>query len=56
MPWQFALPLTLIMLPAPIIAHELWKMFRFIFSDLKLIRAKKLRDIHEQIKEIVKTS
>lgn len=54
MPWQFALPLTLIMLPAPIIAHELWKMFRFIVSDLKLIRAKKLRDLHEQIKEIVK--
>ena len=54
MPWQFALPLTLIMLPAPIIAHELWKMFRFIFSDIKLLRAKRLRELHKQIREIIK--
>jgi hypothetical protein len=52
--WQIALPLTILLLPSPIIAHEVWKIFRFIRSDIKLLKEKKLRQIHSQIREIVK--
>lgn len=51
--WQIALPLTILLLPSPIIAHEVWKIFRFIRSDIKLLKEKKLRQIHSQIREIV---
>lgn len=51
--WQIALPLTILLLPSPIIAHEVWKIFRFIRSDIKLLKEKKLRQIHSQIRKIV---
>ncbi len=53
LPWQFALPLTLVLIPAPIVAHELWRIIRVIFSDIKLLKAKQLRKLHTQIREIL---
>ena len=52
-PWQFALLATLLIIPAPFVAHELWKTARLVVSDIKLLREKKLRKIYSKIREIV---
>ena len=52
-PWQCALLATLLILPAPFVAHELWKTVRLVVSDIKLLREKKLRKIYSKIREIV---
>ena len=52
-PWQFALLTTLLILPAPFVAHELWKTVRLVVSDIKLLREKKLRKVYSKIREIV---
>jgi 1-acyl-sn-glycerol-3-phosphate acyltransferase len=54
LPWQIALFTTLILLPAPIIAHEISRILRIIISDIKLRKAKHLRKLHEQIREMMK--
>lgn len=54
LPWQIALFTTLILLPAPIIAHEISRILRIITSDIKLRKAKHLRKLHKQIREIMK--
>lgn len=53
LPWTFALLTTLLILPAPFVAHELWKTVRLVVSDIKLLREKKLRKIYSKIREIV---
>lgn len=53
LPWQWALLATLLTMPAPYVAHELWKSIRLVVSDIKLLREKKLRKIYSQIREIV---
>lgn len=52
-PWQCALLATLLIMPAPFVAHELWKTARLVVSDIKLLREKKLRKIYSKIREIV---
>ena len=52
-PWQSALLATLLIMPAPFVAHELWKTVRLVVSDIKLLREKKLRKIYSKIREIV---
>ena len=52
-PWQCALLATLLIMPAPFVAHELWKTVRLVVSDIKLLREKKLRKIYSKIREIV---
>ena len=52
-PWQCALLATLLIIPAPFVAHELWKTVRLVVSDIKLLREKKLRKIYSKIREIV---
>ena len=52
-PWQSALLATLLIMPAPFVAHELWKTARLVVSDIKLLREKKLRKIYSKIREIV---
>mgnify|MGYP003292639835 FL=1 len=52
-PWQSALLATLLIMPAPFVAHELWKTVRLVVSDMKLLREKKLRKIYSKIREIV---
>ena len=35
LPWQWALPVTLLLLPAPIVAHETWRLMRLVGSDIR---------------------
>ena len=53
LPWQSALWTTLLIMPAPFVAHELWKTVRLVVSDIKLLKEKKLRKIDSKIREIV---
>jgi hypothetical protein len=54
MPWQWALPITLALLPAPIVAQEAWRAVRILISDFKLWRNKELRGKYGEIKRIIK--
>ena len=53
LPWQWAFGVILLVMPAPYVAHELWKSARLIVSDIKLLREKKLRKIYSKIRKIV---
>ena len=53
LPWQSALLATLLIMPAPFVAHELWKTMRLVVSDVKLLRTKKLVKIYSKIREIM---
>lgn len=55
-PMIYALPLIILLIPAPIVAHDLWYALRIIASDIKLHKAKKLNHIYAQIREIVMKS
>ena len=50
LPWQWALPVTLLLLPAPIVAHELARILRLFVSDVKLLRNKELRECYREIR------
>ncbi|MBR5542137.1 MAG: 1-acyl-sn-glycerol-3-phosphate acyltransferase [Bacteroides sp.] len=49
LPWQWALPIALLIIPSPIVAHELWKTMRLTISDIKYLREKKLKNIYSLI-------
>lgn len=53
LPWTSALLATLLIIPAPFVAHELWKTMRLVVSDVKLLRTKKLMKIYSKIREII---
>lgn len=53
LPWQWALPLTLALLPAPIVAQEVYRLIRLIFSDMRLHRNKPLRKKYKEIRNIL---
>ena len=53
LPWTSALLATLLIIPAPFVAHELWKTMRLVVSDMKLLRTKKLVKIYSKIREIM---
>lgn len=53
LPWTSALLATLLIMPAPFVAHELWKTVRLVVSDMKLLRTKKLMKIYSKIREII---
>ena len=53
LPWQWALPVTLLLLPAPIVAHETWRLMRLVGSDVRLLMNKELRRKYSLIKDIV---
>ena len=52
LPWEWALPITLALLPAPIVAQETWRMLRLFKSDIKLHRNKNLRDKYKKIRTL----
>ena len=54
LPWMWALFAMLLMMPAPYVSHELWKTFRLVASDVKLLRENRLQKIYSQIREIIK--
>ena len=53
LPWQWALPITLALLPAPIVAQESWRLLRLLISDVKLLLDKSLRAKYREIKRIM---
>ena len=53
LPWQWALPVIVMLLPAPIVAHETWRLMRLAGSDIKLLINKELRNKYSQIRNIV---
>ena len=52
LPWQWALPITLALLPAPIVAQETWRMLRLFKSDIMLHANKALRDKYKKIRTL----
>lgn len=53
LPWQWVLLATLLVIPAPFVAHETWKTFRLIVSDIKLLKSKKLMKIYAEIRKLM---
>lgn len=51
--WQWALPIVIAALPAPIIVHEVYRLTRIFKSDFKLWRFRELRDCYAKIREII---
>ena len=56
LPWEWALPITLLLLPAPIIAHETWRLFRLMKSDIRLLCCKELRAKYRDIRDIIEAN
>ena len=52
LPWEWALPITLALLPAPIVAQETWRMLRLFKSDIMLHRNKPLREKYSKIRTL----
>ena len=52
-PWEYALAGVLLYIPAPIVAHEMWRMFRLERSDMKLLHNKELGNTYAQIRELL---
>ena len=53
LPWQWALAVILLIMPAPTVAHEVWKTGRLAVSDIKLLKEKKLQKIYSQIRKML---
>lgn len=53
LPWQWALPAMVAILPAPIVAHETWRLVRLIISDIRLLMNKNLREKYQKIRDII---
>lgn len=53
LPWQWALPVTLLLLPAPILAHETWRLIRLTISDVRLLLDSELRQKYRTIRNIM---
>ena len=53
LPWQWALPLTLLLLPSPYVADESYRLVRLMVSDYKLWRNKKLRAKYKEVRNLM---
>ncbi|MBQ8366615.1 MAG: 1-acyl-sn-glycerol-3-phosphate acyltransferase [Alistipes sp.] len=53
LPWQWALPITIALLPAPIIVHEAWRLVRLMRSDIHLLLNKPLRAKYREIRHTI---
>ena len=53
LPWQWVLPVTIVLMPAPIVAHETWRVLRVLISDVKLLLFAELRDKYAKIRKIM---
>jgi hypothetical protein len=50
--WQWALAITIALLPAPIIAQESWRLLRLVRSDIRLYCNKPLREKYARIRTL----
>ena len=53
LPWVYALAVVVALIPAPILVHEVYRLFRIMISDIKLWRNKKLRIKYREIRKIM---
>ena len=53
LPWQWAIPTIFLLLPAPIVAHESWRLLRLGISDVKLLACKELRLKYRKIRQLI---
>jgi hypothetical protein len=53
LPWQWALPMSVLALPAPFVIHDAYKTARLLVSDIKLSRNKALKAKYREIKELL---
>jgi hypothetical protein len=53
LPWQWVQPVTIVLMPAPIVAHETWRVLRVLISDVKLLFFAELRDKYAKIRNIM---
>jgi hypothetical protein len=51
LPWSVAA--IVLLLPAPIVAHETWRLIRLLISDVRLFLNKDLRYKYRQMKAIL---
>ena len=53
LPTLWAAVATVALIPAPIVTHEVYRLFRIMISDVKLWRNKELRAKYNEIREIM---
>lgn len=57
LPWEWALGLSVALIPATVLCQEAWRLLRLVISDLKLLCAPKLRrairDLRQQFINII---
>ena len=53
LPWVWALVGVVAFIPAPILVHEVYRLFRLMVSDIKLWRNKRLRATYREIRKIM---
>lgn len=52
-PYPWSLAAIALLLPAPIVAHETWRLIRLLISDVRLFMDNELRGKYHRIKEIL---
>ena len=53
LPWEIALAAMILLIPAPIVAHEMWRMFRLEISDWRLANNSKLKGLYKEINKLL---
>lgn len=53
LPTLWAVVATVALIPAPIVTHEVYRLFRIMISDIKLWRNKSLREKYREIRDIM---
>ena len=53
LPGLWAALVTVALIPAPIVTHEVYRLFRIMISDIKLWRCKRLRAIYREIRTLM---
>ena len=53
LPTLWAVVATVALIPAPIVTHEVYRLFRIMISDVKLWRNKSLREKYREIRDIM---
>ena len=53
LPWQWALLVIVLLVPAPVVAHETWRLIRLGASDVKLLLDSELRAKYREIRQIM---
>ena len=52
-PFPWSLVAIALLLPAPVVAHETWRLIRLLISDVRLFMNKELRGKYRRIKDIL---